>query len=86
VLVDKYGEGVGAVRVSNGGVEYRLASLWWKDLILLEEGSGTSWFKPEVVRKLGDGMSTSFWKKNLISPFVSFFRYFLCFQGKRIVV
>jgi len=32
------------------------------DLSLLEEGSGVSWFKSEVVRKMGDGSSTCFWK------------------------
>lgn len=40
----------------------RLASIWWRDLAKVEELGGENWFKSEVVRKMGDGLSTSFWR------------------------
>jgi len=60
VLEDKYDEGLGDIRESNGVVCHRLASLWLKDLTMLEDRSGLSRFKSEVVRKMKFDMITSF--------------------------
>lgn len=75
VLEDKYGKGLGDFREPNGVVRHRLASLWWKDLTTLEDRSGLTWFKSEVVRRMRDGMSTSFWKDRWRSniPFCDIF-------------
>lgn len=37
------------------------ASKWWKDLVSLEGTVGLSWFNSKVVRRVGNGMKTSFW-------------------------
>lgn len=65
VLEDKYGEKLGDKGDHSGVVGNRFASMWWNDLILLQDRGGIHSFKSEVVRKMRDGMSTSFWKDRL---------------------
>lgn len=38
------------------------ATRWWKDLLMLEEVGGVRWFGRELIRKIGDGRSSLFWK------------------------
>ena len=61
VLQDKYGDGLVALGFLSEGLRSRIASNWWKDLMMLVVDGGESWFVTEVVRKLGDEMNTSFW-------------------------
>jgi hypothetical protein len=37
------------------------ASLWWKDIVRLNEFGGQSWFSSEIRRKMGNGSKKSFW-------------------------
>jgi hypothetical protein len=61
VLIAKYGGEVvgrgnlGDLQVSNG------ASTWWRDICLLDKGS--NWFADAVIKRIGDGNSTSFWSE-----------------------
>lgn len=67
VLEDKYGEGVGMLG-EGGGVSWPLyASNWWKDVTNLEGKEGVPWLKMEVIRKLGNGMGTRFWKEKWLA-------------------
>lgn len=63
VLEEKYGH---CKEVLLGGVVTpwpRNASVWWKDLVKLEDfGGAQGWFNSEVFRKVGNGFKTSFWK------------------------
>ena len=38
------------------------SSKWWKDLVSLAKGQEVDWFNVEVVRSVGNGASTSFWR------------------------
>jgi hypothetical protein len=62
VLEERYGRKVGDL--VEGGVRVRLsnASRWWKDLVSLAKGEEVDWFNEEVVRRVGNGATTSFWK------------------------
>jgi hypothetical protein len=60
LVIAKYGNHIlGNVRleVLSGG---HLCSSWWKDLCRLDSGGG--WFNHVVMKKLGCGNATSFWK------------------------
>jgi hypothetical protein len=61
VLEDKYGPCVGRVLEGDNSSWPRFASTWWKDLVKLGDFGEVGWFNAEVVRKVGNGMSTSFW-------------------------
>ncbi|KAG5126932.1 hypothetical protein JHK82_027767 [Glycine max] len=37
----------------------RSTSVWWKDIMAIDEGDG--WFHRNVVRRIGDGRNTFFW-------------------------
>lgn len=39
----------------------RYASSWWKDFIRLGDYGCTNWFNSEVLRKVGNGLNSSFW-------------------------
>jgi len=55
VLVARYGE-------EDGG---RSCSIWWKEVVRIRDGVGggvVGWFEGSVVRRLGDGTNTSFWR------------------------
>jgi len=60
-LEDTYGESVATLADLRGDTLHRFTSNWWKDLRSLEGSEGEDWFKTEVLRKLGNGMETSFW-------------------------
>jgi hypothetical protein len=38
------------------------ASLWWKEIVRLEDFGGQRWFTSELRRRVGNGLNTSFWK------------------------
>ena len=66
VLLEKYGDHVGGLAPSVGTRWPRFTSLWWRDLMSLEEGVDELWFSNRVVRKIGNGRHTSFWKDRWI--------------------
>lgn len=59
MLCEKHG--VSIVDGLLDGSSYRATSKWWKDVNLLEGGNGDNWFNSEMVRKVANGRSTSFW-------------------------
>lgn len=61
LLVEKYGQKATDLLV-RGRTWPRLASRWSMDLVNLEGGVTQDWFNTEVVRKVGNGTSTSFWR------------------------
>jgi len=61
VLVKKYGENVESVLQGSNMVWPRHSSLWWKDVVKLGDFGSQDWFNQVVMRKVGNGMSTSFW-------------------------
>lgn len=61
VLVEKYGQKAADLLMS-GSAWPRFASRWWKDFVNLEGWLAQNWFNTEVVRKNGNGTSTSFWR------------------------
>jgi len=59
VLAARYGEKPG--RLAVGG---RSVSCWWIEVSKIRDGiseEGEGWFAGMVSRKVGDGLSTSFW-------------------------
>jgi hypothetical protein len=61
MLKEKYGARIcGLLEVEEGNWP-RYISKWWKDIMTLEDREGPSWFNEEVVRKVKNGLSTSFW-------------------------
>jgi len=42
-------------------VGFEIFVSWWKTIVSLGEGVGNCWFNSEVVRRVGNGASTSFW-------------------------
>jgi len=62
ILVERYGLKVGEFLKEGVGVWPANASRWWKDLVSLAKGNEVDWFYEEVVRKVGNGATTSFWK------------------------
>lgn len=61
VLLEKYGPSIGDILEEGSVVLLNHASRWWRDVVLLDEGGGANWFNSEVVRKVNDGVDTSFW-------------------------
>lgn len=65
----------------------RDASKWCKDLVNLDKGGEEVWFNEEVVRCVGNGATTSFWKVAWIgdAPFkVKYNRFSLSLLNKRL--
>lgn len=62
VLEEKYGPCKGCMLVGGAPSWPRFTSVWWKDLVRLDDFGDTGWFKSEIVRKVGNGLKTSFWK------------------------
>jgi len=60
--MEKYGSNVTNIALGGRDSWPRWASKWWKDLVRLEDGEEKPWFKEEVVRKVGNGLTTRFWK------------------------
>ena len=60
--MEKYGNRVGEL-IEVGGNEgwRRHSSSWWKAVVRLEDYVGIKWFNSEVVRKVGNERTTSFW-------------------------
>jgi hypothetical protein len=57
----KYGSCVDNLLVgSNVGVP-RFASYWWKEMLKVGDFGTHNWFNAEVERKVGNGLSSSFW-------------------------
>jgi len=61
-LLEKYGPSICGILDWSDAVWPHFASNWWRDVVLLDRGGGVSWFNEEVVRKVHDGVDTSFWK------------------------
>jgi hypothetical protein len=60
-------------------------SRWWKDIVAIYDGMGTSWFNNCVVRKVGNGENASFWRDMWVGNaplFTSFPRLFSVFLQK----
>jgi len=62
VLIDKYGLRVSNLLSTQDGNWPWFMSRWWKDLVHLEGVEGVSWFNSEIVRNVGMGNATKFWK------------------------
>jgi len=61
VLVEKYGRCEGTL-LEAGSLEWsRHSSLWWKEVVKLGDFCRSNWFNLEVVRKVGNGLNSSFW-------------------------
>ncbi|MCI03482.1 putative non-LTR retroelement reverse transcriptase, partial [Trifolium medium] len=61
VIQSKYGDtAVGRVVLGEECKPW-YASLWWKDICSIGNNLNNNWFAQSVVKKLGNGMSTSFW-------------------------
>jgi hypothetical protein len=61
VLMAKYGVSISRMVERDSYVCPRFSSSWWKDIVNLEGFGENSWFNSEVVRRVGNGLSTSFW-------------------------
>lgn len=61
VLEDKYGDHVRGLVPSEVGRWPRFTSLWWRNLMNLEDGMRELWFSNRVRRKVSNGGTTSFW-------------------------
>ncbi|WJX67033.1 hypothetical protein P8452_51532 [Trifolium repens] len=62
VLKGKYGEGViGRVELGDESKPW-YSSTWWKDICSIGINLDQNWFSHQVIKKLGDGSHTSFWK------------------------
>ncbi|WJX91754.1 hypothetical protein P8452_73481 [Trifolium repens] len=62
VIRSKYGEeAIGRVEVSENCTPW-FSSLWWKDITSIGSNLDVNWFSKEVVKVIGDGRATSFWK------------------------
>ena len=57
MLEEKYGP---CREVILEGGWHRHASLWWKDLVKIDDFGAISWFNSEVVKRVGNGMTTGF--------------------------
>jgi hypothetical protein len=63
VLKGKYGELViGNVELGDGCRPW-FSSLWWKDICGIGINLGNDWLSREIIRKMGNGVQTSFWKE-----------------------
>lgn len=62
VLEERYGQKVGEFLEGGVGMWPVNASRWWKDLVSLTKTNEVDWFYEEVVRCVGNGATTSFWK------------------------
>jgi hypothetical protein len=62
VLKNKYGVGVVGRAVIDEENRSLFASLWWKDICSIGSNFSQNWFSQGVVKKLGNGENTSFWR------------------------
>jgi len=61
VLKAKYGNCVGSLLDGGTSGGPRFASYWWKELVKLGDFGELNWFNSEVERKVGNGLTSSFW-------------------------
>jgi hypothetical protein len=61
-LMERYGPKVGELMADGVGRWPTNASRWWKDLVSLFKGMEVDCFNEEVVRNVGNGRTTSFWR------------------------
>jgi hypothetical protein len=62
VIKGKYGDSaVGRTVIVEECIPW-YASLWWKDVCSIGTNLNNNWFAQNVVKKLGNGTNTSFWK------------------------
>jgi hypothetical protein len=59
VLQSKYGDNLASKHLQQEHSEVRLASIWWKDICKLE--GNDRWLTETIVKKVGNGRSTSLW-------------------------
>jgi hypothetical protein len=59
VLQAKYGGHVIVAHVDGADGGGRRSSIWWKDICNLD--SEGRWFSEVIIKKVGDGTTTSFW-------------------------
>jgi hypothetical protein len=63
VLRGKYGDSViGRVELGEESKPW-FSSTWWKDICAIGINVDQNWFSNEIVRKMGNGAQTSFWKE-----------------------
>jgi hypothetical protein len=62
VLKSKYGSGVVGSTVLGEENKPWFASLWWKDICSIGSNLSQNWFSQRVVKKLGNGANTRFWR------------------------
>jgi hypothetical protein len=62
VVKSKYGSGVVGSTVLGDENRPWFASLWWKDICSIGSNFSQNWFSQGVVRKLGNGVNTRFWR------------------------
>jgi len=61
VLIEKYGHSIGDLLHFESDSWPRFASRWWKDIVTLDDGGGVSCYDDEVIKRVNNGQSTSFW-------------------------
>ncbi|PNX78255.1 ribonuclease H [Trifolium pratense] len=75
VIRGKYGDAViGRVALGEDCKPW-FSSTWWRDICSIGTNLETNWFLDEVVKKMGNGAQTSFWKDKWIGD-VSFYDKF----------
>jgi hypothetical protein len=62
VLKGKYGASVIGNAVLGEDCKPWYSSLWWKDICGIGSNLGNDWLSTEIIRKMGNGAHTSFWK------------------------
>ena len=63
VLEEKYGPCKEVLFDDSGASWLRFTSVWWKE-VKLDDFDSQGWFRGEILRKVGNGLTTSFWKDN----------------------
>jgi hypothetical protein len=62
VIRSKYGgDAIGRVELGGDCVPW-FSSLWWKDITSIGSNLDTNWFSHGVVKSIGNGLATSFWR------------------------
>jgi hypothetical protein len=67
VLIARYGGRAGSSVSLNGSVGGSSISVWWKDICAMEDFiASKKWLEDVVERRVGNGVSTSFWSQKWI--------------------
>jgi len=59
VLEEKYGPCKECLLEGGGTSWLRFTSVWWKDVVKLDDFGSLGWFNGEILRKVGNGLKTS---------------------------